>query len=107
MDGSKITFLEQLDLPGGSLDGIVRHNAGYVSRGGREMGHHFEVLWSLFSSLPSTEDPSVSVLDHFFYTNYDDPNYKAIAGLQRTKENVMITANSTLVKNSQKNLPSL
>ncbi|QIK85543.1 oleate hydratase [Erysipelothrix sp. HDW6B] len=75
MDGSKITFLEQLDLPGGSLDGIVRQNAGYVSRGGREMGHHFEVLWSLFSSLPSTEDPSVSVLDHFFYTNYDDPNY--------------------------------
>lgn len=75
MDGSKITFLEQLDIPGGSLDGAVRENAGYVARGGREMGHHFEVLWSLFSSLPSTEDPSMSVLDHFYYTNYDDPNF--------------------------------
>lgn len=75
MDGSKIVFLEQLDKAGGSLDGNVRQNAGYVARGGREMGHHFEVLWSLFSSLPATEDPSMSVLDYFYYTNYDDPNY--------------------------------
>ncbi|MGO3733263.1 MAG: oleate hydratase [Vagococcus sp.] len=75
MEGDKITFIEQLDIPGGSLDGAVRENAGYVARGGREMGHHFEVLWSLFSSLPSTEDPNMSVLDHFYYTNYDDPNF--------------------------------
>lgn len=74
MDGSKITFLEQLDIPGGSLDGSIRQNVGYVARGGREMGHHFEVLWNLFSSLPSTEDPNMTVLDHFYYTNYDDPN---------------------------------
>ncbi len=40
MDGSKITFLEQLDIPGGSLDGEVRQNMDYVARGGREMGHH-------------------------------------------------------------------
>ncbi|WP_101773650.1 oleate hydratase [Peptostreptococcus faecalis] len=75
MEGNKITFLEQLDIPGGSLDGNIRQNTGYVARGGREMGHCFEVLWSLFSSLPSTEDPSMSVLDHFFYTNLDDPNF--------------------------------
>ena len=74
MDGEKITFLEQLDIPGGSLDGAVRQNVGYVARGGREMGHYFEVLWNLFSSLPSTEDPSMTVLDYFYYTNYDDPN---------------------------------
>ena len=74
MDGNKITFLEKLDIPGGSLDGQVRQNAGYVARGGREMGEHFEVLWDLFSSLPSTEDPNMSILDHFYYTNYDDPN---------------------------------
>jgi len=75
MDGSKIVFLEQLNVPGGSLDGAVRQNAGYVARGGREMGHYFEVLWNLFSSLPSTEDPEMTVLDHFYYTNYDDPNF--------------------------------
>jgi oleate hydratase len=75
MDGSNITFIEKLELPGGSLDGGVMQNLGYVSRGGREMGHHFEVLWELFSSLPSTEDPSMSILDHLYYTNLDDPNY--------------------------------
>lgn len=75
MDGSKITFLEELDLPGGSLDGKYLENIGYVARGGREMGHHFEVLWDLFSSIPSAEDPDQSILDYYFYTNYDDPNY--------------------------------
>src|SRR5699024_9586647 len=60
MDGSKITFLEQLELPGGSLDGEVLANVGYVARGGREMGQHFECLWSLFSSLQSVEDPNMS-----------------------------------------------
>lgn len=75
MDGSKITFLEQLDLPGGSLDGEVRKNVNYVARGGREMGHHFEVLWTLFSFIPSLENPDMTILDHFYYTNRDDPNY--------------------------------
>jgi len=75
MDGSKIVFLEQLDIPGGSLDGAVMQNAGYVARGGREMGQCFEVLWNLFSSLPSTEDPNMTVLDHLYYTNLEDPNY--------------------------------
>src|SRR5699024_4332485 len=75
MDGSKITFLEQLEIPGGSLDGEVRQNEDYVARGGREMGHHFEVLWDLFSSIPSEEDPSMSILDYFYYINRDDPNF--------------------------------
>lgn len=74
-DGKNITFLEQLDIPGGCLDGKVMENIGYVARGGREMGHHFEVLWDLFHSLPSVEDPNVSVLDHLYYINKDDPNY--------------------------------
>ncbi|MGM0414192.1 MAG: oleate hydratase [Bacillota bacterium] len=75
MDGSKITFLEKLDVPGGSLDGQVLQNKGYVARGGREMENHFEVLWDLFSSIPSLENPEQSVLEQLFYQNYDDPNY--------------------------------
>lgn len=75
MDGSKITFYEQLDIPGGSLDGKVILNEGYVARGGREMGHHYEIMWDLFSMLPSTEDPNMSVLDYFYYLNLEDPNY--------------------------------
>lgn len=75
MDGSKITFLEKLDIPGGSLDGEVLKNIGYVARGGRELGHHYECLWNLFSSIPSLEDPNMTVLDDLYYTNLDDPNY--------------------------------
>ena len=40
---------EQLDLPGGSMDGCIHENMGYVACRSREMGHHFEAL---FSSLP-------------------------------------------------------
>ncbi len=45
MEGNKITFLEQLDIPGGSLDGEYMDTRGYVARGGRETGAHFECLW--------------------------------------------------------------
>ena len=75
MDGNDITFLEKLDVPGGSLDGQFLQNKGYVARGGREMENHFEVLWNLFSTLPSTEDPDQTVLERLYYQNYDDPNY--------------------------------
>ncbi|MDU2109441.1 MAG: oleate hydratase [Peptoniphilus rhinitidis] len=75
MEGKKITFLEQLDIPGGSLDGKCMETRGYVARGGRETGAHFECLWDIWRSIPSIEDPEMSVLDSYFYTNYDDPNY--------------------------------
>ena len=76
MDGSKITYLWNIaGSSGGCLDGKVIENIGYVARGGREMGHHFEVLRDLFHSLPSVEDPNVSVLDHLYYVNKDDPNF--------------------------------
>lgn len=76
MKGENITFIEQLELPGGSLDGEFKtEHRGYVARGGREMGHHFETLWDLYSAVPSSENPEESILDHFFYTNLDDPNF--------------------------------
>ena len=75
MDGKKITFLEQLDIAGGSLDGKCMETRGYVARGGRETGAHFECLWDIWRSIPSIEDPEMSVLDSYYYTNYDDPNF--------------------------------
>lgn len=75
MEGKKITFLEQLDIAGGSLDGKCMETRGYVARGGRETGAHFECLWDIWSSIPSIEDPEMSVLDSYYYTNYDDPNF--------------------------------
>jgi oleate hydratase len=82
MDGSKITILERLDLPGGALDGIKEPKKGFVIRGGREMENHFECLWDLFRSIPSIEVEGASVLDEFYWLNRDDPNYS----LQRVTE---------------------
>ncbi|GEO87703.1 oleate hydratase [Aeromicrobium flavum] len=82
MDGSKITILERLDLPGGALDGIKEPKKGFVIRGGREMEDHFECLWDLFRSIPSIEIEGASVLDEFYWLNRDDPNYS----LQRVTE---------------------
>ncbi len=83
MPGDKITILEELDLPGGALDGIKRPAKGFVIRGGREMEDHFECLWDLFRSIPSLEVDDASVLDEFYWLNQDDPNYS----LQRATVN--------------------
>ncbi len=75
MDPSNIVFLEKDDIAGGALDGKVMSNIGYVARGGRETGHHFEVLWDLWSIIPSRENPDMTILDDYYYTNLDDPNF--------------------------------
>ncbi len=75
MDGSKITILERLGLPGGALDGIEEPEKGFVIRGGREMENHWECLWDLYRSIPSLEIEGASVLDEFYWLNNDDPNY--------------------------------
>ncbi|EXJ81317.1 myosin-crossreactive antigen [Capronia epimyces CBS 606.96] len=75
MAGDKITILEELDLPGGALDGLEVPEKGFVIRGGREMEDHFECLWDLFRSIPSLEVPGASVLDEFYWLNKDDPNF--------------------------------
>lgn len=55
MSGEKITILEELDIPGGSMDGIYENHRGFVIRGGREMEGHFECISDLFRSIPSLE----------------------------------------------------
>lgn len=74
MEGSKITILERLRLPGGALDGIKEPEKGFVIRGGREMENHYECLWDLYRSIPSIEVEGASVLDEFYWLNNDDPN---------------------------------
>ncbi len=75
MEGSHIHILEAMDVAGGACDGIYDPSRGYIMRGGREMENHFECLWDLFHSIPSLEDPSLSVLDEFYRLNKHDPNY--------------------------------
>ncbi|WP_374285174.1 oleate hydratase [Lactococcus sp.] len=75
ISGDKIHILEELPIPGGSLDGIYKKKYGYVIRGGREMEEHFECLWDLFRSIPSLEIEDASILDEFYWINKEDPNY--------------------------------
>lgn len=76
MKGDKIHVLEELALPGGSMDAIYNvTDQAYVMRGGREMEPHFETLWDLFRSIPSLDYPDQSVLDEFYRENRKDPCY--------------------------------
>lgn len=76
MKGDKIHVLEELALPGGSMDAIYNvADQAYVMRGGREMEPHFETLWDLFRSIPSLDYPDQSVLDEFYRENRKDPCY--------------------------------
>ena len=75
MPGDHIHIFEKDSVAGGACDGRHIPGVGYVMRGGREMDNHFEVMWDLFRSIPSDDDPNVSVLDEYYWLNKEDPNY--------------------------------
>lgn len=75
MKPENIHIFEELELLGGSLDGILNPDKGFIIRGGREMENHFECLWDLFRSVPSLEVENASVLDEFYWLNKADPNF--------------------------------
>lgn len=75
MPGDHIHIIEKDSVPGGACDGVMIPGVGYVMRGGREMDNHFEVMWDLFRSIPSLDNPQNSVLDEYYWLNKDDPNY--------------------------------
>ncbi|WP_210205227.1 oleate hydratase [Ochrobactrum sp. POC9] len=63
IDGKNIQILEELNVEGGSLDGAASPvGAGYVTRGGRMLEEEaYQCLWNLLETIPSMEDPNVSV----------------------------------------------
>ena len=66
--GHNITILEQLDKPGGSLDGAGSPQNGYVLRGGRMLERRYLCTYELFSSIP-TLDGSKTVTQEIFDWN--------------------------------------
>lgn len=73
---SQITFLEQLDVTGGSLDGSGNAKDGFIIRGGREMDFTYENFWDMFQDIPALELPEpYSVLDEYRLINDNDANY--------------------------------
>ncbi|MGB3697511.1 MAG: oleate hydratase [Gordonia sp. (in: high G+C Gram-positive bacteria)] len=104
MAGDKITIFEELDLPGGALDGIKEPKKGFVIRGGREMENHFECLWDLYRSIPSIEIDGASVLDEFFWLNRDDPNFSMMRVTEDQGEDAHTDFKFKLPDKAQKDL---
>lgn len=69
MPGANIHILEQSDIVGGACDGGGDIEEGFVVRGGRMHEEHYVCYWDLLSSIPSYEDPSISVRDESFEFN--------------------------------------
>lgn len=105
--GERITLLEELDLPGGALDGLDVPEKGFVIRGGREMEAHFECLWDLYRSIPSLEVEDASVLDEFYRLNKDDPNLSLQRVTQNRGQDVPDKALLTLNDKAQRELLSV
>jgi oleate hydratase len=67
--GGNIHIYEQLDVAGGSLDGSGDAASGYLIRGGRMFEEHFACTFDLLSSIPSADDPAISVTDDILAFN--------------------------------------
>lgn len=75
MPPENITILEQLRVEGGSFDGAGNNEDGFIARGGREMGQHFECFWDIMKDVPAVDLPAPhTVLDEFNMVNENDPN---------------------------------
>ncbi|WP_312162666.1 oleate hydratase [Phenylobacterium sp.] len=61
--GPNIHILEELPIAGGALDGAVSPaQRGFVTRGGRMLEEEaYQCLWNLLETIPSLDDPKVSV----------------------------------------------
>ncbi|BDT04579.1 hypothetical protein SHM_22250 [Spiroplasma ixodetis] len=102
MNPENIHIFEELSIAGGSLDGILNPDKGFIIRGGREMKNHFECLWDLFRSIPSLEIEGASVLDEFYWLNKEDPNYSKCRLIhqqgKRTEDDGKFTLNEEACK---------
>lgn len=67
--GERIHIYEQLAVAGGSLDGSGYATTGYLIRGGRMFEEHFACTFDLLSSIPSADDPTISVTDDILAFN--------------------------------------
>ncbi|MEY9964716.1 oleate hydratase [Streptacidiphilus sp. MAP12-16] len=60
--GEDIHILEELTVPGGSLDGRGDRELGYVTRGGRMLEEEaYTCLWNLLETIPTLDADSLSV----------------------------------------------
>lgn len=107
MRGDHITVFEELELPGGSMDGILDEHKGFIIRGGREMEAHFETLWDLFRSVPSLQTPGASVLDDMYRQHKSDPSTNPCRAVQNRGERIEDMRDLTLTPKAVEELLAL
>lgn len=74
MPGANITIFEKSSVTGGAFDGSGNNEIGFLTRGGREMGQHFECFWDIMKDVPARDMPApYSVLDEYRELNESDP----------------------------------
>jgi oleate hydratase len=71
--GCDIKIFEQLDQPGGSLDGSGGPTDGYLVRGGRMFEKNFVCTENLLRSISMQENPERSLWDDILAFNRDVP----------------------------------
>lgn len=69
VEGKNICIYEQLGVAGGSLDGSGDAQTGYMIRGGRMFEEHFACTFDLLNSIPSSDNPDVSVTEDIMAFN--------------------------------------
>ncbi|MFJ6012391.1 oleate hydratase [Streptomyces sp. NPDC092952] len=81
LPGENVHILEQLPIAGGSMDGAKAPTpeGGYVTRGGRMFEEeHYVCLWNLLETIPTLDDPAISVRQEMLAFNIEHPtNAKA------------------------------
>ncbi|AZT92090.1 oleate hydratase [Brevibacterium aurantiacum] len=105
--GDSITIFEELDLPGGSMDGILDEHKGFIIRGGREMEAHFETLWDLFRSVPSLTNDNASVLDEMYWAHKTDPSSNPQRAIENRGKSIEQMDKLTLTPKAVQELLSL
>lgn len=90
MNGKWVHILERDPIPGGVCDGHRYDGLGYVIRGGREVGNHFECVWGLFHSIPPIETEGASALDGYYRFDKHDPNYSLMRVIANHSEDAHI-----------------
>ena len=88
VDGKNIHILERAESEGGACRRVSDRSSGYILEGGRELDLHFEVLWDLLRSVPSLENPEISVLDEIVWLNEESPIFSNVRATSNRSEDV-------------------
>ncbi len=90
--GTDITIYESQPQSGGSLDAAWRPEQGYSLRGGRMLTtDHYECLWDLMKSIPSLDQPELSVFEETVRFNEQNPAHSKARLVDRRRHKLDVS----------------